>query len=307
MTIVKLAVIGSPLSKTYDIAEFDEKAACTTKICSEVLTVPDPQHNYVVKFRGSILSDDNLTLQVSDKGYLESADGTAVDRTGDIIVAATSLALGDIPEPKAHSKPGEAPEFIESVLLDPHNPEQMAMVNRRLRKYGLAINCAGACSPPVAPVREPSDEVYFRLKRTIFLEVRDLASGLPKSVHPVLSFNGSPLVAQKIERSPFVTRETQLSWSDGMPKKALHKKPSEALGLVTVAGNVAGAVVYAPVNAMTQQTNQLTKQKQYLEAREQLLNQRMQLQQTEAQYNQKKDARVQQVTTQPEQPSTGSF
>jgi hypothetical protein len=319
MTLVKLAILrremtGDPGPKRrggkgyeYDIADFGDREACRERICSEVLTVPDPRHNYVVKFRGSILSDDTLTLQVSDKGYLTSADGTAVDRTGDIIVGATRLALGDVADPKLHSRRDAVVEFVEWQTVDPHNPEQMAMVNRRLRQFGLEVGCEGACSPPAAPVREPSDEVYFRLKRTIFLVVRDLGAGTMR-VHPVLSFNGSPLVAQRIERAPFVSRETQLAWSEGMPQKALHKKPSEALGLVTVAGNVAGAVVYAPINAITQQTAQTNKQKDYLAAREALLDQRLRMMEKEAEYTSKRDSRLEQpagVAAEP--PSTGSF
>lgn len=303
MTLVKLSVFrqerddaslrsGSQKTYDFDIGEFDEKTACTTKICSEVLTVPDPRHNYVVRFRGSILSEDTLTLEVDPKGYLTTAEGLAVDKTGDIIVEATRLALGDVRDPRTHSRPGGTPTFVESVLLDPHDPQQLAQVNAKLRKYRLHVSCEGACAPAAVPVREPAQEVYFRLKRTIFVVVRDAITGEPKSVHPVLSFNGSPLVAQRIERTPFVTRDTKLSWAEGMPKKAYHKKPSEALGLVTIAGNVAGAVVYAPINAFTQQSAAANNERQYLAAREQLLNQRLQMQQKEAEYRAQTDRRA---------------
>jgi hypothetical protein len=102
--------------------------------------------------------------------------------------------------------------------------------------------------------------------------VTDL-SGRIKGLHPVPSFNGSPLIAHRIDRSPFVSRETAIVYNNGVATSVSHKKPSEGLGLVTSVGSVAGAIVFAPVNALTAQTTKASKETQYLQAREALLKQ----------------------------------
>lgn len=274
MTLVKLAVVRYATSRAYDIAEFSETPCGEQKFCSEVLTVPDPIHRYLVNYKGNAFYDDELTLTVSEKGYMKNAWGKSVDRTGDILVSATRFTLGDVPEPKAFSDERGAPSLIDVILLDPHDAQMLDAVNGRLHKYGLGLSCAGACGPRAPPVAGQAEQIYYRHKSTIFLSVSHGASVTPKSVYPLLSFNGSPLIAHRIERSPFVTRETTVAYhADGMVNQVKHNKPSEALGLVTIAGKVAGAIVFAPVNALTQQTNQLTAQKNYLVAREALLKQ----------------------------------
>ncbi|MGE3066223.1 MAG: hypothetical protein AB7K67_11590 [Hyphomicrobiaceae bacterium] len=282
MTVLRLNIIRYAKSGEYDVAEFEGRGCRNdSKICSDVLTIPDPVHSYIVKFHGSPLSDDEVTLAVDDQGYLSSASGKATDQTGNIIVAATRYAYGDLPAPKPYGDARGAPEPVEQILLNPHNPENMAHVNAHLRKYRIQISCSGACGPSVAPVRAQAEEIYYRPRRSIFLTVSDMR-GNPRSMHPLLSFNGSPLIAQRIERSPFITRETTIAFENGMAKSVTHKKPSEGLGLVTVAGNVAGAVVFAPVNALTAQTNAITARQNYLQAREALLQQQTQAMQAAA-------------------------
>ena len=292
MTFLELAVIKYPKTNEYDIAGFkdegDAKCPEIGDICSVVRRLADPHHGYVIRFRGSPLSDDTLDIAVDPKtGFLTKVHGKAIDRTGDIIVAATRTALGDVPKPKAFADRG-APELVERIGLDPNNSRQLAYVNRRLgENYDLTLRCTGACSEPAPPVTEAAEEVYYRLPRTIFLQIISTKKGGIVSIHALSSYNGSPLIAQRVERAPFVTRETTIDYVDGVAKYTEHKKPSEALGMVTTVGEVAGAVVWSPINAITAQTSSLEAESKYLQAREKLLNDRAKLLETEAQFQSK--------------------
>lgn len=286
MTLVKLAVVRYSKSGAHDIAEFLDKPC--KEICSEALTVPDPTHRYLVNYKGNAFYDDDLTLTVNDKGYMEKASGKATDRTGDILVAATRFTFGDVPAPKAFADDERGPAvLVDIILFDPHDVRMLDATNKQLRKYNLIVSCGGACAQRAPTVAGEAEQIYYRHKSTIFLSVTNVATGTLKSVHHLMSFNGSPLIAHRIERSPFVARDTTIDYhGDGMIKQVQHKKPSEALGLVTIAGNVAGAIVFAPVNALNQQTKQLNAQKSYLEAREALLKQQSDAMQTTARLGQ---------------------
>jgi hypothetical protein len=163
---------------------------------------------------------------------------------------------------------------VDNVLVDPHDARFMGQANATLRRYGLQIKCPG-CRPSARPVRGQAEEIYYRPKRTVAIQVTDLA-GKVKVVHLVQSFNGSPLVAHRLDRTPFVERKTNIKFENGMAKSVQHEKPSEALGLMTAVGNVAGAIVFAPFNALTTQTNNVGTEKKYLAAREELLKQQQQ-------------------------------
>jgi hypothetical protein len=276
MTMLKLSVIRSVNDKgriTHDIGYFNDQQSCKTdgnKFCSEILTIADPNHNYLVRFRGNALFDDDLTLGVNKQGFLTGATGKSKDRSADIVVGAVRTALGDFPQPKLFSDAAKAEE-IDTIIVDPHDRQFMDHANSRLHKYNLQVTC-GECGPSVPAVRAAAEEIYYRQRRTVFLRVTDLG-GRTKAIHPISTFNGSPLIAQRLERSPFVERETVIAYTDGVATSIQHKKPSEGLGLVTAVGNIAGAIAFSPFNAMTAQTGNLSTEKKYLEAREALLKQ----------------------------------
>jgi hypothetical protein len=174
--------------------------------------------------------------------------------------------------------------LVDRILIDPHNPRQLAGANARLAKYALNLTCTGSCGPSAPPVRKSDDAVYYRQPRTIFLQITDTKTGALRSVYPVHSFNGSPLIAHRFERGPFIERKTEITYSHGVPLTVKHTKPSEALGLVTGVGEVAGAIVFSPFNALTSQTASVNTQKANLAAREQLLEQQQKTLQAEANY-----------------------
>src|SRR5215813_3422832 len=178
MTLLKVKVVEGEDEKShklvYYVAPFDD--ACKpsdNRLCSEVITVPDPEHAYVVKFRGNILFDDELTLGVNENGYLTSAIGKATDQTGEIIVAAIRTGLGDFPAPKSFGAKLINERVVETVLVDPHDPSFMDHANTILRGYNLQIKCK--CHERTRPVRGQAEEIYYRQKRTIFLIVTNRA------------------------------------------------------------------------------------------------------------------------------------
>jgi hypothetical protein len=276
MTLLKLNVTRYEVRDKvfkYEISSFNDPQVCKSdggKFCSEILTVADPVHAYVVKYRGNALFDDDLSLAVNKDGFLTGATGKAKDRSADILVGAVRIAARDFPQPKPYSSLDKL-EQVDTVLVDPHDPAFLKGANARLARYGMQVSC-DLCAPRAAPVRGESEEIYYRQRRTAYLQVADMR-GHVIAVHPFPTFNGSPLIANRLERSPFVERETAIVYDNGVAQSVTHKKPSEGLGLVTAVGNIAGAVVFSPFNALTAQTSNLSTEKKYLEAREALLKQ----------------------------------
>jgi hypothetical protein len=156
MTLLKLSVVELTVGnrKRYEIAPFNEGQSCkndSNRLCSEILTVADPRHAYVVKYRGNVLFDDDLTLGVNEQGFLTGATGKATDHTGDIIVGIARIAQGDFPQPKLYGI-DDRPVEKETILIDPHDPQFMNYANERLRRYGMQVEC-GECRTSALPVR----------------------------------------------------------------------------------------------------------------------------------------------------------
>lgn len=279
MTVLRLKVIqyDGPKGPVYDIAEFKEGDVCRRKVgetdqCSEVLTIPDPEHTYVVRFRGSILSDDKLTLTLGKEGYLSGVDADATDRTGAILVKGVEIATRTSGISLSDANRSNPKVVVASIIVDPHRDNSLADANRQLREYGLSISCGGVCGPPAATAAGEREEVYFRQKATILLRVASKTGH--ESVYPLQSFNGSPLIAQRVDRGPFIQRKTTLSYGkDGEVASAVYNKKSEALGFVNTAGNIVATVVNAPVAVLTQDTQEMAKEEEYLKARESLFEQ----------------------------------
>lgn len=277
MTLLKLVVFHYPESDAYDIAPF-EGFDCTSSadiICSQVLKVPDPNHRYLVRYEGSILSDDELTLSVGPDGYISNIKAKAIDRTGDILVAVSEIATGAYKKQTSLSDRHQGePELETTILVDPNSSHSLALANRQLSHYDLSIACAGACGEPAAPVAGERDEVFFRHEASILIRIADRSGSKTLAAYPLKSFNGSPLIGRRFERGPFITRETEVTANEDGTVEVRYDKASEALGAVTIAGTVVGNIIAAPVNVFTQQTADLNARETNLKARESLLNER---------------------------------
>lgn len=101
--------------------------------------VPDRKQFYTLTYNASPLADDQVKINISNEGLLESIDVTVADKTGDIIVKLAQLAK-EAAKLTAFGLEGREPAPKELVLeqdIDPDNSEEITKLNKKLQLFGL--------------------------------------------------------------------------------------------------------------------------------------------------------------------------
>ena len=213
--------------------------------------VPDRGQFYTLTYNASPLSDDQVKINVSTEGLLESIDVTVADKTGDIIVKLAQLAK-EAAKLSALGLEGRAPKPKELVLdqdIDPDNSEELKNLNEKLKIFGLKaiIDPLGHDMQINSGPRE-NRGVYYRPLIPYRVTISTL-EGAEKMVckSEILSLpNGAPIMAVDVTRACLVTKVTKLTFDKGTLKAVDINKPSEVSALVDIPINVVKEVVSIP-------------------------------------------------------------
>jgi hypothetical protein len=263
---------------------------------ASVVAVPDPDTHMQVGFDLSALSDDSIQVDY-ENGLLKQVATTAIDHTGDIVVA-LAKDFGAL-------RSGSASNAINiTAQLDPFDFREALAINKRLG----AGNCvevevapgvwSPGCPPAIsmrgrlsrgAPVVDAaptppvpsSPGIYYR--RAMPHLVHLVASGKDVELKNYLFANNSPVLRVDIDRTAFVTRQTTVQFTAGELTSVAVKKGSEAYAIAQLPVQIVDAYFGGVVDALTQRTAVQNATANYLNAQATTLNTATSLQKALAQ------------------------
>jgi hypothetical protein len=261
----------SQLSGTYFLAKHLLELTVTTgsgstSIQAKTAAVPDRTAQIQVGFALSPLAEDNIEIQYQN-GLLKQITATAVDKTGEIIVA-LAKDVGLFRAGKASSP------LVKSLQFDPFDARQAERVNRELGRgncveveiydnqwspgcggYSMGqgvgmttVDTAGDISTSAATPFTPG--IYYR--RSVPHRVHIVANGKTAELKNYLFANDGPVLRVDIDRTAFVTRETKVVFDGGELTSVVVKKESEALAVAKLPVQVFDAYVSGVTDALTQ-------------------------------------------------------
>lgn len=229
-------------------------------------TVQDRQHNYLINYEPSAISNDSWDISVDDStGYISGINTSFEDRTVEILKKAAGSAA------KLSLLTGGAPK-VPDFSFDPSDPVSFAGARARFNADGVDLACAGACGVPAKPVAAVTDNVLYRFPLPMILLLCPVVNGggcdanAATQEFPLRNLNASPLLAIPAPRSPLVKRTLAVTFTAGIPTKVVHNKPSEIEALVALPGDIVGAVFGGITAGFTSQRNAIAAETNFLKA-----------------------------------------
>jgi len=235
--------------------------------------IADSRYAYALQYDPSITSNDRVCMGVSPEGLLQSVEGAADDKTGDIAIAIAKLA-GRIAGPGAfgltQTKKDDlfTPLRTMKIEIDPLDERQWQVVNSAMRarlgrvadhyEFGVADlkNLVGAASPKSCPL----NSVCYRTRVPAHLFLARKRG----HEYQVTSSIFRNVVSQKItanidvSRAFMVEKVTRLTFNNGTLIAVNVRKPSEGLAVaklpLTVLDAATTSALAAPGNFLAKAT-----------------------------------------------------
>lgn len=242
----------------------------------------DPRYRLVARMNHSGFRDDLQTFSVSSAGLLQSADVTATDRTGDILVEAASLAGRLSTFRPALAAPDQAADAqcekanfvdiidpLQGVSWDGTNVKfpEVERLNMQLSlsgfPYWLRISAPSLTYSNATVSRAyrfDSEDVigtgsaalYYRTPAPVTLSV---IFGGPQGA-PIASTvanlpQAGPISSIPMRSSAFVKSQDTLAFEDGMLTSWTKDRPSEFAAAVALPGRMIGGLVGGVVQGVT--------------------------------------------------------
>lgn len=262
------------------------------KMETSVITVPDERSPMQLAFQLSAFADDNIKVDY-ENGLLKQISSVNIDRSGDIAIALSQdlALLREAPITSADTR---------TFTFDPYDAEDAKRQNELMQKaMGSKETCveveikpgvwsAGcpesvryggstATGPEVSPMSsfalgqaEKIPGIWYR--RAMPRRVHAVLKGKQYSLSQLLFANAGPIYRVDIDRTAFVTRETQISFTAGEPTSVSVKKESEALAIAKLPVSIVSAYVGSLVDAFTRRANVQTARASYYNAYASRLN-----------------------------------
>lgn len=263
----------------------DDGAEDLTLIFYTVLYVPDPEHQYVLRYRHSGLSRDSVFVQIDDLGLLRKISAESKDETGEVAKKIVELAAeaAKIATLRAGAR-DEKRRFHYEFAFDPTDPADCEAHKRRLlEEYGVTLDIASeslAILPdaPEMPRSRCSEGACFRpaLPYQVKIDVADSESRLSRTIIVALP-NEAPIVSIDLNRHAFVTAGTQVLFDHGMLASIDFQKPSEALGFVSVPVDMAKMIAAIPASVLDFKFTRIQKEANVAGESKRLIESQMQL------------------------------
>lgn len=241
----------------------------------ETILVPDHSEVFLLDYKNSAVSDDTLTIKLTPDGLLSKVETKAADKTGEIIIKLAEVGK-EVAKAAAYvSSVGEKPEVIRDLTF---SSSDVNAINAELAKIpgaNLQINLDPLASL-ASTITGESKGICFRpqtpfklgfVKNNELIEQRILL--LP---------DRAPRVCMPLERAPFVSKVTNLSFEKGILTEVHIEKPSEALAFMEIPLSIAKMLASLPaellqlkINYSNREKELATAQKAELEAKQALL------------------------------------
>jgi hypothetical protein len=267
-------------------------------------TEADPESSVLYQITHSPLADDTIDVKTGLDGLLTSVTSTAVDRTGDIaadiakLIFTTATDGATLPT-TTRALPTGAALTGYAASYDPFNEAQAWTVRKALLNLGFCIligdevkeGSANCGRPPIAvPIdmigasyASNNPGIYYRRLSPhpiqIFQRTTPNKSWNPLFTGNELFFDKSVLYRVDVDRAAFVTKKISLTFQSGVLTEINVSNPSEILGGLDAAVQVAQIIFAIPLSGLQQQktltdaqTNLLNSQASMIKAQQSLIS-----------------------------------
>ena len=235
--------------------------------------IADSRYAYALQYDPSITSNDRVCMGVSPAGLLQSVEGAADDKIGDIAIAVAKLA-GRLAGPGAFALTTTKYDELFTKLrtmtieIDPLDERQWQVVNTAMQarlgriadnyEFGVGDmkSLVGAASPKSCPV----NSVCYRTR----VPAQFFLARKRGQKHQVTSSVFADVVSQKVtanvdvSRAFMVEKVTRLSFHNGILIAVNMRKPSEGLAVaklpLTLLDAVTTSALAAPGNFFAKTT-----------------------------------------------------
>ena len=278
--------------------------------------VPDPDHYYRLDAAFSKFADDEITIQVSGDGFVSSISTKTKDQSVEIAKKLVELATV-VEEQRALASPiGRTERIAAKFNLDANNLRVLAQrtldlsINEERDEFQNAVRSQpGLAGATLEVLHADLSERSFsnqNWKEVAPRAWKDVPNGKSSSrcsasicFRPLIPYrisllnqgatiartmailpNDAPLVPLEINRVRFVEATANYTFDEhGVLTKTDIKKPSEALGFITIPVDVAKAIIAIPaavldfkITNIQKETALAQQQKALLEAQQQLID-----------------------------------
>ena len=231
----------------------------------EVQLIPDPEHRYYFQYQVNAFTNDDITVEFNDQGFLRRIHTLIDDQTDDFINKIGELA-GSVFEAAASMSgfkvrsTGVREEMIYEQILDPFHEGDVANFNAVLKKFDPNLTF-------VAEVKESEERTInpkgseFQGKAGVFCRppaIVELRLEHPNQIDRHLLRMPHPSSVQfvGIPWASFVQTEFEMQMNEmGYPTSIRVKKPSTAMALIQLPINIAKAIVELPAKLFSLKIN----------------------------------------------------
>lgn len=230
---------------------------------------PDPNHFYLLKYKPSVTSNDNIVLTQTSTGLLKTVNVTATEETGNIIInLAKAVATAVTPPPLKMALEVPIEKLLYDAEFDPTDKGEMDRFIQELKKLKCNERLNVKIYPePNSPDLKPSPTsasgVFFRPLLPYKLTLTDEISTTELTV---LLPNKAPVLSIDLSRAMFVTKVSDIEFNNGILTKVTIKKPSEVLAVASIPIEIAKAIVAIPAELIQIKINTASKEKALLES-----------------------------------------
>lgn len=263
-----------------------------TVIFHDVVYVPDPAHQYVLRYKHSTLSRDSVFVQIDDLGLLAKICAESKDEAGEIAKKFVELAAeaAKIATLRGGKSDDQRPFHYEFAFDPTDAADYVVHQNRLHEEYGVSLkieydNLADAQEDDVKPGDDLgrsrprcSEGACFRpaLPYRVTIDLEDSTSRASYSAIVALP-NEAPIVSIDLNRHAFVRANTQVEFDRGMLKWVDLQKPSEALGFVSVPVDMAKMIAKIPASILDFKFTHVQREADIANQSDRLIESQMQL------------------------------
>lgn len=258
---------------TLNDADNKPERAALSRIRS--LTMPDPEHRYVINYHPSGFSDDRMCVSRQADGLLHDVHFAADDRTPEVVFNIARFIAGFIGDPVSEpvafdaktATGGKTRVRSYTNKVDPFNCRDVSAFNnamgqifdsdvqldftkmRRTIREAMGISddrCDKSCGclPPDLSLRCDPNHICYRTKLSLPVHLKHLGHRVDVKYADVV--NAWDVGAISVERAMLVQKITKLRFEQGALVSAVIRKPSEVEEASLLPVNVMTAILSVP-------------------------------------------------------------
>jgi hypothetical protein len=272
------------------------------EITFAVISVPDENHLYTLKYLPNPTADDTINIQVGSNGLLKSITTTTIDKVPEIVQKIAELVPVAVKSFVPAAQVSQLKLLIKNidVIFDPDDKKAVGDLKKRFHDEvgaDFEVEPLFVAQQYREPLPSPHS-VYYRLLVPYRVTLRFTYSTAASSSDETASSSGkaagtaakaadngyyessqilyipnrhSPILSCDINRAAFVTKTYTLTFSDGVLISSIIGKPSEVSGFMSIPLDVAKAIVAVPSSIVKFKIDTTTQSTALVEAQNNLI------------------------------------